>query len=187
VEEPLMLRFGATRHFIRQALYLLERMGIVVREKNKGAAVRSLTPAEVQQIYDVREMLQRQAALLIRLPAPAALIGRLEAIHAEYGRHADAGYLRGVHEFNDEFHLTLFAGCGNPYLVSSIEYYMRLSLPIRANSMSDRAMLAVSRQHHAVMIELLRGHDNWALAQLCVEHLQPSKREYLRAAASAPP
>jgi hypothetical protein len=29
------------------------------------------------------------------------------------------------------------------------------------------------------MIELLRGRDNWALAQLCVEHMQYSKSDYL--------
>ena len=25
------------------------------------------------------------------------------------------------------------------------------------------------------MIEMLKGRDNWVLAQLCVDHLQPSK------------
>ena len=42
VEDTLMARFRATRHFIRQALVELERLGIVVREQNKGATVRSL-------------------------------------------------------------------------------------------------------------------------------------------------
>jgi hypothetical protein len=30
-----------------------------------------------------------------------------------------------------------------------------------------------------MMLELLRGRDNWALAQLCVEHMQYSKADYL--------
>ena len=68
-----------TRHFARQALVQLEAMGIVVRERNKGATVRSLTPREVQEIYDVRELVQRQAALWIPLPAPQALIDELLA------------------------------------------------------------------------------------------------------------
>jgi hypothetical protein len=29
------------------------------------------------------------------------------------------------------------------------------------------------------MIDMLKGRDNWVLAQLCVDHLQPSKRRYL--------
>ncbi len=35
-----------------------------------GAAVRSYAREEVLQIYQVREFLQRQAALMIALPAP---------------------------------------------------------------------------------------------------------------------
>lgn len=100
VEDPLMSRFAVTPHVIRRALAKLERTGIIVREKNKGAAVRSLTPLEVQQIYDVRELLQRQAALLIRLPAPVELIEDIEQIQAEYCRHVLSRHFRGVHELN---------------------------------------------------------------------------------------
>jgi DNA-binding GntR family transcriptional regulator len=178
-EDMLLARFRVTRHFARQALVQLEAMGIVERERNKGATVRSLTPRQIQEIYDVRELLQRQAALWIPLPAPEALIARLSELHEEHGRHIESGYLRGVHETNDRFHLTLFGACGNGHLVQSIELYMRLSLPVRANSMSSTESLRISHEHHRLMIEMLRGTDNWVLAQLCVDHLQPSKKRYL--------
>ncbi|MCP8883219.1 GntR family transcriptional regulator [Devosia sp. XJ19-1] len=178
-EDSLLSRFPVTRHFVRQALVQLEQMGIVVRERNKGATVRSLDPEEVQQIYAVRELVQRQAALLIPLPAPQALVDQLLAIHKEHGEHIESGYLRGVHETNDRFHLTLFGACGNKYLVQTIELYMRYSLPVRANSMADRAALDISHSQHRLMIEMLQGRDNWVLAQLCVDHLQPSKRRYI--------
>jgi DNA-binding GntR family transcriptional regulator len=29
------------------------------------------------------------------------------------------------------------------------------------------------------LLSMLRGRDNWALAQLCVEHIQYSKSDYL--------
>ncbi len=178
-EDMLLSRFAVTRHFARQALVQLEAMGIVVRERNKGATVRSLTPRQVQEIYDVRELVQRQAALWIPLPAPQALIDELMAIHEEHGRCVAEGYLRGVHEANDRFHLKLFGACGNEHLVQTIELYMRLSLPVRANSMANAESLKVSHEHHRLMIEMLKGRDNWVLAQLCVDHLQPSKKRYL--------
>jgi len=178
-EDALLSRFAVTRHFARQALVQLEAMGIVSRERNKGATVRSLSPREVQEIYDVRELVQRQAALWIPLPAPQSLIDRLNVIHEEHGRCVAAGYLRGVHEANDRFHLTLFGACGNQQLVKTIEVYMRLTLPVRANSMADAESLRISHEHHRLMIEMLKGHDNWVLAQLCVDHLQPSKARYL--------
>ena len=178
-EDTLLARFAVTRHFARQALVELEAKGIVVRERNRGATVRSLTPKQVQEIYAVRELLQRQAALWIPLPASDKLIAELEAIHDEHGRHIEAGFLRGVHEANDRFHLTLFGACGNDHLVQSIELYMRLSLPVRANSMANRDSLLISHEHHRLMIDMLKGNDNWVLAQLCVDHLQPSKKRYL--------
>ena len=178
-EDTLLARFAVTRHFARQALVELEAMGIVVRERNRGATVRSLTPRQVQEIYAVRELLQRQAALWIPLPAPDSLIEQLNAIHSEHGQHIEAGFLRGVHEANDRFHLTLFGACGNNHLVQSIELYMRLSLPVRANSMANKDGLRIAHEHHRLMIEMLKGRDNWVLAQLCVDHLQPSKARYL--------
>ena len=178
-EDSLLARFPVTRHFVRQALVQLEQMGVIIRERNKGAMVRSLTPDEVRQIYDVRELVQRQAALMIPLPAQQRLIDDLLAIHEEHGAHIESGYLRGVHETNDRFHLTLFGASGNKYLVQTIELYMRYSLPVRANSMSDRASLDISHSQHKLMIDMLAGRDNWLLAQLCVDHLQPSKKRYI--------
>jgi DNA-binding GntR family transcriptional regulator len=179
VEDVLMARFAATRHSIRQVLGELERSGIVVRERNVGAAVRSYPPEEVLEIYQVRELLQRQAALMIRLPAPPALIAELEALNARFAEEAAAGRLRGVHESNDRFHLALFGACGNRYLVGSIAEYMALSLPMRATTLADAAAFQTSLTQHRMMMALLQDTDNWALAQLCVEHVWPSKRDYL--------
>ncbi len=179
VEDNLMARYGASRHYIRQALVQLERTGVVRREKNVGATVRSYSADEVRQIYEVREMLTRQAVLRIPLPASTELISRLKAIQADYVRHAEAGNLTGIHETNDAFHIALFSACGNPYLVRTLQDYMGLTLPMRAKNLADREGLGLSRRQHDIMIELLQETDGWALAQLCVDHMQYSKADYL--------
>jgi DNA-binding GntR family transcriptional regulator len=179
IEDSLMARYGASRHFVRQALVHLEHTGIIQREKNIGATVRSYSADEVRQIYEVREMLTRQAALMIPLPASKSLLAELEAVQAEYVRHAERGDLRGIHDTNDAFHIALFGACGNPYLVRSLQDYMGLTLPMRAKNLADHDGLRVSIQQHDMMISLLRGNDNWALSQLCVEHMHTSKADYL--------
>src|SRR6202051_1283705 len=179
VEDTLMGRYGASRHFVRQALFPLERQGIVLREKNIGATVRFYSGEEVRQIYEVREMLTRQAALMIALPASAELIAQLKELQRQYCARADAQDLRGIHEANDAFHVALFSACGNPYLVRSLQDYMNLTLPLRAKNLADTAGLGVLSRPHELMIELLRGRDSWALAQLCVDHMQFSKSDYL--------
>jgi DNA-binding GntR family transcriptional regulator len=179
VEDTLMSRYAASRHFVRQALFQLERQGIVLREKNIGATVRFYSSEEVRQIYQVREMLTRQAALMIALPAQPALIAELQELQRQYCARADAQDLRGIHEANDAFHVALFSACGNPYLVRSLQDYMNLTLPMRAKNLADTEGLALSRRQHEFMIELLQGRDSWALAQLCVDHMQFSKSDYL--------
>ena len=179
VEDSLMGRYGASRHFVRQALFQLERQGIVLREKNIGATVRFYSAEEVRQIYEVREMLTRQAALMIALPAPSNLIEQLTGLQRQYCARADARDLRGIHEANDAFHVALFSACGNPYLVRSLQDYMNITLPMRAKNLADKEGLAQSRRQHELMIELLKGRDSWAFAQLCVDHMQFSKSDYL--------
>jgi DNA-binding GntR family transcriptional regulator len=187
VEDTLLARFGGTRHLIRQALVQLERTGLVVRERNKSAVVRTLSIDEVNKIYEIRELLHRKAAMLIRLPAKETLIERLSVIQASYERHAAEGNLRGVHEANDLFHLTMFAECGNEYLLEEIRRFMLLSLPVRAGSIADAGMRTISTEHHRLMINMLRGRDNWLLAELCVAHLNPSRQHYLERAGMASP
>ncbi len=185
IEDHLIARFGVTRHLVRQAFVELERTGIVVREKNKGVSVRSMSAAAVRQIYEVRELLQRQAALRIALPAPPEVIARLEQLHAEYASQLRARNFRAVHEANDAFHLAMFGACGNDYLVESIKYYMWLSLPVRSKKTADYEHALASERDHQRIIQLMQGTDSWALAQLCVDHLQSAKTAYLDQVGSA--
>ena len=178
-EDALMARSGASRHFIRQVLVEMERRGVVRREKNIGATVRSYSAEEVRQIYDVREMLTRHAVLILDLPAPGSLIVELSALQDAYRSRARERDMRGVHEANDAFHLALYGACGNPYLVRTLGDYMGLTLPMRAKNLADDEGLRLSLSQHDAMIELLRGRDRWALAQLCVDHMQASKADYL--------
>ena len=182
VEDALMARFSATRHTIRQVLLELERIGIATRERNVGATVRSYARNEVLEIYQVRELLQRQAALMIALPAAPALIAQLEALNRRFAEAGAAGDLYEVHRVNDAFHLTLFGACRNKYLVGSIADYMALSLPMRATTLANATALQTSLHQHCIMISMLRDTDNWALAQLCVEHVWPSKHDYIQRA-----
>jgi len=182
IEDNLITRFGVTRHVIRQGLLELVRTGIAVRERNKSVTVRTVTPREVRQLYEVRELLQRHAAMMIPLPAPASLIERLEQIHEEYAKHLRARNFSGVHAANDAYHLTMFGACDNEHLVASIAHYMQLTLPVRANKTADVEHAQASERDHHMMIQLLKGTDRWVLAQACIDHLQGPKDKYLQAA-----
>jgi len=81
--EKLLERFGSSRYAIRDALSRLENRDIVVRERNRGAAVRTMPAEEVRGLHEVREILQRHAALRIRLPVSDADLAMLISIEEQ--------------------------------------------------------------------------------------------------------
>ena len=66
-QEDLAQRFRASRIPIREALRALEYEGLVVSEPNRGSRVVDLDPVDIEEVYDLRILLESKA---IRLTAP---------------------------------------------------------------------------------------------------------------------
>ena len=179
VEDALMARFVAKRHAIRRALDELVRIGIVVRAPNRGATVRDFSAQEVEEIYELRELLQGRAAERMPLPSSSEHLGALESLQRRHDGAVAANDLRVVDQVNDEFHRVLFSTCGNAHLIGAIAHYAHLSRAMRVYPMSDPATLAKLRDEHWAMIEALRSGDRPTLLDLVARHIQPSKAAYL--------
>lgn len=180
VEDDIIARTGATRHAVRAALQALAREGLVVHLPNRGAQVRSFSPAEVEEITEVREMLHAEAARRIPLPAPAELLAALAAAEAAHAAAVERGDLSAIHAENERFHHTLFAACGNRHLAATIGDHARLSLAFRCHAMADPALARQARDEHRAMLKALREGDREALVRLCVGHTSFAKRAYRR-------
>ena len=178
-EERLLERFKASRHLVREALSQLEAKQVIVRARNRGAVVRTFSSDEVRELHEVREMLQRQAALRIRLPAAPAAIAPIAAIQAEYEAFLAEGDARGLHDANDRFHDALFGLCGNRHLQRLIRQLLHLSYLVRTRDLADINDRAQAVAEHRMMLAQLQGTDGWALAELCVAHIRPRRDAYL--------
>lgn len=179
LEDELALRFAQGRHVVRQALAELETMGLVVRQRNRGASVRDLAPEEVEHVYAVRELLERRAAELLPMPAPAEFVRRLKQIHDTHRRAAKAGDLGAVYRANVAFHETFFGGCGNPVLVEAIGQLSAKAHAVRSITIVAPDLLARAAAEHGAMIEALEAGDRKRLVRLVAEHILPAKRAYL--------
>lgn len=181
IEDELCARFQASRHLIRSAFVTLEHMGLVTRRPNKGAVVRDFSVDEVEDIYDMRALLQGEAARRIPLPVPRALLDRLEAIHAEHARAVERQDLGLVCTINNEFHCTFFAACGSRYLAQTIERLWTETLAIRCYAIGDPLLLARSQQEHGQIIEALACGDRARLVRHVIDHIWPALDAYKRA------
>lgn len=179
VEDTLMQRFAVKRHVVRQALLELERMGIVIRQPNRGAAVRDFTALEVEEITELRETLHRRAVSRMRLPQRDLAL-TLEDIQRRHDAAVAKRDPHAVDAANEEFHHTLFAACGNHLLAEAIGHYAYLSRAMRLYPLVDAAMLDILRGEHWAMIEAVRQGRRRELTDLVVQHIQHSKQLYLR-------
>jgi DNA-binding GntR family transcriptional regulator len=180
VEEELAERLNTKRHVLRQAFVELERYGLIERRRNRGALVRQLTLDDVTQIYAVREILERAAAAQIPLPLDRA---RLEAIEAAQRRHDEAIAqldAKAVFRVNFDFHMSLFAACGNPYLAAAIDDFHQKTHVVWSYAIVKPEYFRNAQREHRAMLKAIRDRDRARLIELCAHHLDISRNAYLQ-------
>lgn len=181
IEEDITAQFDVSRHVVRAAMMELEQLGLVTRRPNKGVTVRDFSVEEVDQIYDIRALLQSEAARRIPMPASKELIDELEAIHADYCQAHDNDELQKVCSLNNRFHRAIWAACGNACLSGLIDRVWVETLGIRCYGIGDATLLKLARAEHGRMIEMLKAGDREGFIKLSIDHMQPSLEAYKRA------
>ena len=181
IEDELSERYRASRHLVRSAFAELESMGLVTRRPNKGAIVRDFSVEEVEQIYEMRAILQSEAARRIPLPLPKALLERIERIHAQFTEATHQQELQRVCTLNNEFHRAIFAACGNRCLAEMIDRLWIETLGIRCYALGDPQTLARSLDEHGEILDALRAGDRNRLTKSVVDHIWPAMEAYKRA------
>ena len=180
VEEELAERFDTKRHVVREAFGELERAGLIERKRNRGASVRSLTPEDVNQIYAVREILERAAAAQIPLPLDRRSLAAIEAAQATHDGAVAAGDAKAVFRANFAFHDTLFLACGNPHLAAAIENFRRKTHVVWSYAIIKPEYFRNAQREHRAMIKAIRDGDRKRLVELCAHHLDISRSAYLQ-------
>jgi DNA-binding GntR family transcriptional regulator len=181
VEDDLLERFGLKRHVVRQVLVELERMGLVERKRNIGALVKAYTAKEVEDLYAVRELLECQCVRLISFPVPQSALDTLTTTQERHDEMVQSGNLREAFRANMRFHELLFGLSDNPVLVAAIQDHAQRAHSVRSSSLVVADQLERARREHWAIIDALRNQDVEKLAQLCGDHLKPSRDNYIAA------
>lgn len=178
VEEELAERFHTKRHVLREAFVELERFGLIERRRNRGASVRRLTLEDVNQIYAVREILERAAAAQIAFDKKHYQL--IEAAQKHHDAAVEAGDAKAVFRANFEFHDALFAACGNPYLAAAIDDFRRKTHVVWSYAIVKPEYFRNAQREHRAMLRALREGDRRRLIELCAAHLDISRQAYLQ-------
>lgn len=122
-EEALGRELGVSRNTLREAFRLLVHESLVVHLLNRGVFVRVLEPADVIDIYRVREALET-AGVRAATTAPAPLREAVATAVAQAERAATAGDWREVGSADLRFHRALAALAGSERIDAAMDRLM---------------------------------------------------------------
>ncbi|GAB4242694.1 MAG: GntR family transcriptional regulator [Acidobacteriota bacterium] len=162
VESSLARELGVGQPTVREALFLLEHQGLVVRRANQGCMVTTLSEQEIAQILQVRNVLELLAVELAVQNAKDEELHRLIAISGMMRSAAEQKNLREFYDRDFEYHRTLWEASGNPFLSKLLSQVM---LPLFAflfiRNMRNSAQVGVtaSASAHAEIAQAILTRD----------------------------
>lgn len=171
LEAPLAREMGTSRAPVREALAVLEREGLVVKEPNRGARVVELTAETIQEVASLRAALEGFAASLATDRLHAADLAALEGTLARMQRAADRGQFSQLLELDFEFHEFICRASGHRLLYqmwSGMERKIRLFLS--ATNLLYTDLRGIVRGH-ADILRALRRRDRAAAQRAMARHL----------------
>jgi DNA-binding GntR family transcriptional regulator len=177
-EVSLAERFGVSRTPVREALRRLEQDRLL-QPGVRGMVVRPVDPAEVVQVYDMRVLLEAEAAGGAAHARGPADLARLEGLVARDRGLPDPDDATRIRT-NLEFHSALWEATHNPVLVDLLQ---RLSLhlvhaPHSTLSVEGRWDTALSE--HAALVDAVRDRDEDTARSIARNHMATARELRLR-------
>ncbi|SFR90671.1 transcriptional regulator, GntR family [Agromyces sp. CF514] len=165
-QETLAELIGVSRLPVRSALIQLEADGLVEFHDRRGAVVKSLSPSQAKEVYDIRVLLEVEALRLTMAELTDERVARLRAL----GKSADQKQ-EGA-EFVDartEFYAELYDAARRPVLWDMIE---QLRLKVGRYVLGWRLVGDAEHSHtHEQLVEAVASGDADRAAGVLRDHL----------------
>jgi len=178
VEAELARQLGVSRQPIREALHRMEAEGWVDLRPSQGAFVHVPTDQEVDELLDVRELLEAETGGLAARAASPAQVAGLREICVEGQAAAENDDIGRAVAANDSFHAAIAAIAGNSVLAEladivgrRVHWYYRMVAPARGHG---------SWAEHKEMIEAIEAGDPERAQLLARQHTERTRTAYHR-------
>ncbi|ADH64954.1 transcriptional regulator, GntR family [Allomeiothermus silvanus DSM 9946] len=170
ISEPgLAETLGISRTPVREALQRLAQEGLVELVPAKGARVRVLRPEEVREVYEVRALLEAEAARLAARHASLDELSHLAGLLAALDSIPRECYLEQM-QVDFEFHTRLVEAAHNRTL-ARIYGDLRSSLALVRSFQQTLSQHPKTRQQHQNILHALRQRDPEQAALAAREHV----------------
>jgi DNA-binding GntR family transcriptional regulator len=116
----LAAQVGTSVMPVREAIRRLEEAGLAEREPHKGAVVKNLSLKELAHVYDVRRLLETEAARLGSQNISAKDCDKMQAQYELMRTAISEGRVVALLDHDEELLSILYRASGNPVLMQTI-------------------------------------------------------------------
>jgi DNA-binding GntR family transcriptional regulator len=176
----LQERYGRSRGDVRRALDRLVAQRLVQQVRNFGYRVHGLDMARLDELRQVRLILETAAAETMIGRADAAALARLRGLADAFTLAVEHRSILDQHEANQAFHAALLELCPNAELARLIRE-TRLRMPSApVTQWPEPGWVEESaRQHHA-MVDALAAGDSAGFRAAVQAHIRPQRHTLAR-------
>jgi DNA-binding GntR family transcriptional regulator len=172
-EEEIARELAISRTPVREALMMLQAEGLVDAAPNRGAIVRTRSASELDDVYQIRALLEGHAA------GRAATRITPEGVHALWescdrfeglcaGNNAN---IRELAEENLSFHNTILDACGSRVLVDTVRRITDLPLLYKLYVWYSPEQRRLALHYHRKIATSIEASDGERASLLMREHL----------------
>ena len=170
-EPDIAQQFGVSRTPVREALYALERDGLVERPPRKGARVATFTAKQVKDIYVCRALVYGRSANLATPLLSDEQLDELQDCTEQMVKAAQQEDILAYYNLNISFHDYLARVTENAMLLKLMSDMGNVTLRLRFMSLTiPGRSLYSAHVHRTELMERLRAHDARG-AEKSVHHL----------------
>jgi DNA-binding GntR family transcriptional regulator len=174
VQEELAKRFSVSRIPIREALLTLAAGGIVTARPGGGHAVRSLSPREVEELYDLRILIEPSLSTEIVANASPNDLRSWRRMASELRIMKTPG--KSWVTKNYQFHLAIYDVTERDHTIRVIRSLLDLTLPYSRLFMSETGESDKVDDEHDQMLQAIEDRNAKLLRDTLSTHLHTTQR-----------
>ena len=182
-QDALADTYGVSRIPVREALFQLEAEGLVRMVPHKGAIVSELSLDEINDVFDLRGILEpRMLAQSVPL-LDSSDFERLEQIQVRFARSIAARDVSEWGKLNAEFHMALYIRAAQPRTQSIVAALLQTSDRYTRVQLSNTAAMGIAEREHAELIALCRARKTQEACRFLETHIEAVRKDLLRVVA----
>ncbi|MEV0564117.1 GntR family transcriptional regulator [Dactylosporangium sp. NPDC050588] len=168
----LASEFGVSPTPVREAILDLAKEDLISIAKNKGFRVNSVSDEELDEITQIRELLEVPTVAGLAGRLTDEQLGNLQSLASSIVAAAQRSDVVGYIEADTAFHLTLLGFAGNARLTALVADLRNRSRLYGLGTLLNEGTLIDSANEHLQLVELLRGKNERAIVKHIRGHLR---------------